>query len=195
MTGQQFSWTFAYPPARPGAGRPTSTVLYLPQNESVYFNMVSRDVIHAFWIPAFRLQEDVVPGITTHYRATPTRVGTYRVVCNLLCGVGHSLMRAIVVVLPRAQFDNWLAAEAGGGERDAGGRGQHRRPERGRRIGRAEQRHELRGRRRRMSATAPRPLGSSCAPSRPLGSTLLRTGEGPRRGASAAGPITTLEEC
>ena len=66
-------------------------MLYLPQNESVYFNMVSRDVIHAFWIPAFRLQEDVVPGITTHYRATPTRLGTYRVVCNLLCGIGHSL--------------------------------------------------------------------------------------------------------
>ncbi len=111
VIGQQFFWTFKYPPARPGAALPTSTVLYLPLNESVYFNMVSKDVIHAFWIPAFRLQEDVVPGITTHYRATPTRVGTYRVVCNLLCGVGHSLMRAAVVVLPRAQFDNWLAAK------------------------------------------------------------------------------------
>ncbi len=111
VVGQQFAWSFAYPPARPGAGVPTTTVLYLPQNESVHFNMVSKDVIHAFWIPAFRLQEDVVPGITTHYRVTPTRLGTYTVVCNLLCGVGHALMRAKVVVLPQARFSTWLAAQ------------------------------------------------------------------------------------
>ena len=82
-----------------------SDQLYLPDNESVDFNMRSKDVIHAFWIPAFRLQEDVVPGITTHYRATPDRLGNYPVVCNLLCGVGHSLMRTTVHVVTReAQF-------------------------------------------------------------------------------------------
>ena len=58
-----------------------------------------RDVIHAFWVPAFRLQEDAVPGITTHWRATPDRLGTYPVVCNLLCGAGHSLMRSTVHVV------------------------------------------------------------------------------------------------
>ncbi len=63
-------------------------------NESVRFGLHSKDVIHAFWVPAFRLQEDVVPGITMHYRATPDRLGTYPIVCNLLCGVGHSLMRS-----------------------------------------------------------------------------------------------------
>ena len=66
--------------------------------------MHSKDVIHAFWIPAFRLQEDVVPGITTHYRATPDRLGSYPVVCNLLCGVGHSLMRSTVHVVTPAQL-------------------------------------------------------------------------------------------
>ena len=66
--------------------------------------MHSKDVIHAFWIPAFRLQEDVVPGITTNWRATPDRLGTYPVVCNLLCGVGHSLMRSTVHVVTPAQF-------------------------------------------------------------------------------------------
>ena len=85
----------------------------------MYFNMHSKDVIHAFWIPAFRLQEDVVPGITTHYRATPDRLGSYPVVCNLLCGLGHSLMRSTVHVVPRAQFQAWissqLSATAGGG--------------------------------------------------------------------------------
>ncbi len=73
--------------------------------------MRSKDVIHAFWIPAFRLQEDVVPGITTHYRATPDRLGTYPIVCNLLCGVGHSTMRSTVHVVPAARFKAWLKSQ------------------------------------------------------------------------------------
>ena len=81
----------------------------------MYFNMHSKDVIHAFWIPAFRLQEDAVPGITTHYRATPDRLGTYPVVCNLLCGVGHSLMRTTVHVVTPAQFQAWLKSQLSAG--------------------------------------------------------------------------------
>jgi len=73
--------------------------------------MRSRDVIHAFWIPAFRLQEDVVPGITTHYRATPDRLGTYPVVCNLLCGLGHSLMRSKIHVVTEEHFKSWLSGQ------------------------------------------------------------------------------------
>ena len=111
VTGQQFFWTFTYPAATHGGGPVTSDVLYLPDNGSVLFNMVSKDVIHAFWIPAFRLQEDVVPGVTTHYRVTPDRLGHYEVVCNLLCGPGHSLMRADVVVEPAAEFTSWLSRE------------------------------------------------------------------------------------
>jgi cytochrome c oxidase subunit 2 len=79
--------------------------------DTVYFNMRSKDVIHAFWIPAFRLQEDVVPGITTHYRATPDRLGTYPVVCNLLCGVGHSTMRSAVHVVSLTRFQAWLKSQ------------------------------------------------------------------------------------
>ena len=52
-----------------------------------------------------------MPGITTHYRATPDRLGTYPVVCNLLCGVGHSLMRSAIHVVPRAQFQAWLKSQ------------------------------------------------------------------------------------
>jgi cytochrome c oxidase subunit 2 len=90
-------------------GKPVeSDQLYLPKGESVQFGLHSKDVIHAFWIPAFRLQEDVVPGITVHYRATPDRLGTYPIVCNLLCGLGHSLMRAQVHVVPEAKFKEWL---------------------------------------------------------------------------------------
>ncbi len=108
VTGQQFEWSFQYPPSVTGGKPVESFQLYLPEGESVKFDLHSKDVIHAFWIPAFRIQEDVVPGITTHWRATPDRLGTYPIVCNLLCGLGHSLMRAQVHVVPRAQFQAWL---------------------------------------------------------------------------------------
>ncbi|HEV2975361.1 MAG TPA: cytochrome c oxidase subunit II [Solirubrobacteraceae bacterium] len=111
VTGQQFEWSFQYPPSVTG-GKPLEThQLYLPEGESVKFDMRSKDVIHAFWIPAFRVQEDVVPGITTHWRATPDRVGSYPIVCNLLCGVGHSTMRSKVHVMPEAEFKSWLNSE------------------------------------------------------------------------------------
>jgi cytochrome c oxidase subunit II len=111
VTGQQFVWSYQYPPSVTGGRMINSYQLYVPENESVEFNMRSRDVIHAFWIPAFRIQEDVVPGITTHWRATPDRLGSYPVVCNLLCGLGHSLMRSTVHVVTEAQFHAWIASQ------------------------------------------------------------------------------------
>jgi cytochrome c oxidase subunit 2 len=130
VTGQQFVWTYQYPPSVTGGAPINSYKLYLPEGESVEFNMRSKDVIHAFWIPAFRIQEDVVPGITTHWRATPDRLGTYPVVCNLLCGVGHSLMRSTAHVVPEAQFKAWIKSQestastgtSGGGGSSASGR-------------------------------------------------------------------------
>jgi cytochrome c oxidase subunit 2 len=111
VTGQQFYWSYQYPPSVTGGKALSSYQLYIPKGDTVYFNMRSKDVIHAFYIPAFRLQEDVVPGITTHYRATPDRLGTYPVVCNLLCGIGHSTMRSAVHVVPPAQFRAWLKSQ------------------------------------------------------------------------------------
>jgi cytochrome c oxidase subunit 2 len=111
VTGQQFAWTYQYPPSVTGGAPIESTKLYVPNGESVLFKLHSKDVIHAFWIPAFRLQEDVVPGITTSYRATPDRLGSYPVVCNLLCGLGHSLMRSTVHVVEPAQFRSWLNSQ------------------------------------------------------------------------------------
>jgi cytochrome c oxidase subunit 2 len=113
VTGQQFAWSFQYPPSVTKGQPVESDQLYLPEGESVQFALHSKDVIHAFWIPAFRLQEDVVPGITVKYRATPDRVGTYPIVCNLLCGLGHSLRRTTVHVVPQAQFQQWLKSHAG----------------------------------------------------------------------------------
>jgi len=120
VTGQQFAWTYQYPPSVTGGAPVNSYRLYLPEGESVNFAMKSKDVIHAFWIPAFRLQEDVVPGITTHYRATPNRLGTYPVVCNLLCGLGHSLMRSTVHVVTPAQFQAWIKSQASAAQGSGG---------------------------------------------------------------------------
>ena len=119
VIGQQFFWSYEYPRSVTGGAPLRSTQLYLPNGDTVFFKMRSKDVIHAFWIPAFRLQEDVVPGITTTYRATLNRLGSYPVVCNLLCGLGHSLMRSTVHVVPPAQFRAWiksqLSTSTGGG--------------------------------------------------------------------------------
>jgi cytochrome c oxidase subunit II len=111
VTGQQFYWSYEYPAKVTGGAALKSYQLYLPKGDTIYFNMRSKDVIHAFWIPAFRLQEDVVPGITTHYRATLDRLGVYPVVCNLLCGVGHSLMRSEVHVVTPTQFQAWVKSQ------------------------------------------------------------------------------------
>jgi cytochrome c oxidase subunit II len=113
VTGQQFEWSYSYPSSVTGGAPLYTTQLYVPNNESVYFAIRSKDVIHAFWIPAFRLQIDAVPGITTHYRVTPDRLGAYPVVCNLLCGVGHGLMRSRIHVVTPAAFQQWLKRQAG----------------------------------------------------------------------------------
>jgi cytochrome c oxidase subunit II len=113
VTGQQFFWSYEYPTSVTGGAPLKSYQLYLPANESTVFAIHSRDVIHAFWIPAFREQVDAVPGITTHLRVTPIKLGSYPVVCNLLCGAGHSLMRSAVHVVTPTQFRAWIRSEAG----------------------------------------------------------------------------------
>lgn len=117
----QFAWSFSYPQ---GDGRPVvSNQLYLPKDRPVRFDIESRDVLHDFWVPAFRVKIDAVPGITTRLRVTPTKLGRYPVVCAELCGLGHSVMRSTAVVVTPAAFDRWLAdrrapaqAAGGGGE-------------------------------------------------------------------------------
>jgi len=120
VTGQQFAWTFSYPKNVTGGKTLITTQLVLPSGRPVDFRIHALDVIHDFWVPAFRMKMDAVPGIETHYRITPTRTGTYPVVCAELCGIGHGTMRSSVSVLPEAQFRKWLqrqlkpAAPAGG---------------------------------------------------------------------------------
>ena len=107
VVGEQFAWTFNY--AGADGKEIASPDLYLPMGQPVSFTVQSKDVIHDFWVPAFREKIDAVPGIDTKYQITPNRVGEYSVVCAELCGLGHSTMRNTAHVVPKADFDKWLA--------------------------------------------------------------------------------------
>jgi cytochrome c oxidase subunit 2 len=107
VTGQQFTWHFEYVNA--GGKKFTSDALYLPKGRPVEFDIRAKDVLHSFWVPQFRLKQDAVPGITTHVRLTPTRIGQYEVVCAELCGLGHSTMRVPTFVVDKAGFDKFVA--------------------------------------------------------------------------------------
>ncbi len=105
VTAQQFNWSFEYS----NEGGLKSNELILPRGRPVEFRIRTKDVIHSFWVPEFRLKSDVPPGLTAKVRLTPSRVGHYPVVCAELCGIGHSTMRQTVRVVPPNEFDSWLA--------------------------------------------------------------------------------------
>jgi cytochrome c oxidase subunit II len=119
VTGQQFTWTFEY---NEGGKKFKTAQLYLPAGESVKFDVGSKDVIHDFWMPDFRLKIDAVPGITTHYRITPKNpqaLGDHDIVCAELCGLGHAYMRQTAHVLSKGAFGRWVqrmtTRQTGGG--------------------------------------------------------------------------------
>jgi cytochrome c oxidase subunit 2 len=127
VVGEQFTWTFYVD--RAGDGKEIkSSQLYLPNDKPVYFTVQSKDVIHDFWVPAFRMKIDAVPGIDTHLRVTPKRVGNYPVVCAELCGLGHSTMRQTAHVMDPADWekkmDELAAGPQGGGGGGGGGGGE-----------------------------------------------------------------------
>jgi cytochrome c oxidase subunit II len=121
VTAQQFAWRFEYP--EEGV---TSTELHVPIDRQVEFKLDALDVIHSFWVPEWRVKKDAVPGQRTSVVATPDRLGNYEVVCTELCGIGHSTMRAPVVVESQEDFDQWVSdqgGKAGGGAAARGGGG------------------------------------------------------------------------
>jgi cytochrome c oxidase subunit 2 len=118
VVGQQFAWTFYY---KQNGKEIASPQLHLPVNVPVLFTLQSKDVLHDFWVPAFRIKKDAVPGIDVKYRVTPNRVGTYPVVCAELCGLGHAVMRADATVESRAAFTRFLKGLTSGANNTAGG--------------------------------------------------------------------------
>lgn len=104
VTSQQWSWSFEYPEQE----NIRSSVLTLPLNRPVVLEMQAEDVIHSFWVPEFRVKQDLVPGQITHLRFTPTLPGTYKVRCAEICGTGHAKMLATVEVVSQDRFVAWV---------------------------------------------------------------------------------------
>jgi len=119
VVGEQFTWTFGYP-GQNGGKEVLSNELYLPVGTEVKFTVQSKDVIHDFWVPAFREKIDAVPGINTTYSVKTIREGDYPVVCAELCGLGHSTMRQTAHVVAKADFDAWLQKQRSGGAQAGG---------------------------------------------------------------------------
>jgi cytochrome c oxidase subunit 2 len=107
VTGEQWLWNYSYPQY----GNAESTVLELPVNRPVVFDIHSVDVQHSFWIPAFGIKQDAVPGEQTSASTTPTKMGTFVVRCAELCGLYHSYMETPVYVVSQFDFNTWVAEQ------------------------------------------------------------------------------------
>jgi len=111
VEGSRFAWSLIYPEQKIKARKE----LVLPIDAVTRFKISSRDVIHSFWIPAFRIKIDAVPGLETTIVATPDKLGTYddninfRVQCAEVCGLGHAKMSIPVRVVEQEEFDEWIA--------------------------------------------------------------------------------------
>ncbi|MFM7085502.1 MAG: cytochrome c oxidase subunit II [Cyanobium sp.] len=107
VTAMQFAFLFHYPESNILSGE-----LHVPSDRPIELRMEAKDVIHAFWVPQFRLKQDVIPGQTTVLTFTATRPGSYPIVCAELCGPYHGGMRSNVVVHEAEEFDSWVEKNA-----------------------------------------------------------------------------------
>lgn len=104
VIARQWSWTFEYPEE----GITTDT-LVLPVDRQVVLRMRSEDVIHSFWVPEFRVKQDVLPGdLVRELRINPNRTGEYKVRCAEMCGTQHAFMEQAVQVVSQADYTSWV---------------------------------------------------------------------------------------
>ena len=112
VDGFQWSWQFSYPEAGSKAvvtGTPASPpTLYVPLGEKVRYTIASNDVVHGFWIPAFMIQMQNLPGVTNYLEFTANKLGTYPGRCNILCGRNHSQMLFSVKVVTPSEYKTYL---------------------------------------------------------------------------------------
>lgn len=106
VVGMQFAWIFSYPNTEI-----QTSELHVPLGREVKLNLSAADVIHAFWVPQFRLKQDTIPGMATSIQFTPNKLGTYPIVCAELCGSYHGGMRAEIFVETPEQYQAWLIQE------------------------------------------------------------------------------------
>lgn len=106
VTGLQYAWIFNYPESGVNSGE-----LHMPVNRDVQLNISAADVLHAFWLPEFRLKQDAIPGRPSELRFTANKVGQYRIVCAELCGAYHGAMNGLAFVQPQEEFDAWVQSQ------------------------------------------------------------------------------------
>ena len=106
VAGMQYAWLFTYPGTEVVAGE-----LHVPINQKVLVNLTANDVIHAFWVPQFRLKQDAVPGQQTEVRFTANRLGEYPLICAELCGAYHGAMNTKVIVESAEDFQKWIQSQ------------------------------------------------------------------------------------
>jgi cytochrome c oxidase subunit II len=109
VLAQQFTWQFTYS----DHDDLSSATLRLPLGVPVELRMTSRDVIHSFFVPEFRMKRDVLPGEETRLVVTPSKLGEYSLACYELCGIGHWGMRNRVLVQRPAEFEAWVDRQQG----------------------------------------------------------------------------------
>jgi cytochrome c oxidase subunit 2 len=102
VEAEQWAWHYHY------ANGVRSTELHIPVDRRVHLIVTSDDVIHSFWVPAFGVKQDAVPGHPTQIYMTATHTGTFPGMCAELCGLGHTGMTTTVVVSDQATLDAWL---------------------------------------------------------------------------------------
>jgi cytochrome c oxidase subunit II len=103
VTGKQWMWKVQHP-----QGKKEIDNLHIPVGQNIKITMTSEDVIHDFFIPAFRVKNDAVPGRYTSIWFKPNKIGTYRLFCAEYCGTEHSYMGGWVYVMSQADYEKWV---------------------------------------------------------------------------------------
>ncbi|MEJ2108779.1 MAG: cytochrome c oxidase subunit II, partial [Acidobacteriota bacterium] len=106
VTGRQWAWSFQYPNGK------QTTDLLLALDKPVKLELHSQDVIHGFFIPAFRIKEDVVPGKGNYTWFVPEQLGSFDIECTVICGVSHADMLAKAIVVPVEDFERWYFGDS-----------------------------------------------------------------------------------
>ena len=106
LEGAMWSWNFKYP-----EGVETINELRVPAGTPILVRMTSRDVVHSFFLPDFKVKEDLMPGRVTYLWFYPKEPGEYLITCAEYCGVIHSSMRGTVIAMPQNEFNKWIDAE------------------------------------------------------------------------------------
>ncbi|MDJ0588861.1 MAG: cytochrome c oxidase subunit II [Pleurocapsa sp. MO_226.B13] len=103
VNGIQYAWIFTYPDSGVISGE-----MHVPVDRPVFLNMTGGDVIHAFWLPQFRIKQDVIPGREADLVFTPNKIGQYPIVCAELCGAYHGGMKTQLYVQSQEDYEQWI---------------------------------------------------------------------------------------